>query len=197
MSVDPIDALGLRERKKLETRRALVSVTLELFAERGLNTTTVRAETLTASASHEARAVHLCGLSWVGAGEGCRFANSLLTAAPEPRRQRPRHELDSTSTGMPIGPRRDGVGRRHSGAVVRAQIRPKRRSARAAWMPQGRRVRPPCRLQNSRAAGAAGLYPARRLRNQLVQGLPPALAGCRPRGRGRVPRRKALDEQRR
>ena len=72
MSVDLNDALGLRERKKLETRRALVSVTLELSAERGLNTTTVRAETLTASASNEARAVHLRGLSWGGAGEGCR-----------------------------------------------------------------------------------------------------------------------------
>ena len=66
MSVDLNDALGLRERKKLETRRALVSVTLELFAERRLNTTTVRAETLTASASNEASAVHLSGLSWVG-----------------------------------------------------------------------------------------------------------------------------------
>ena len=69
MSVDLIDAVGLRERKKLETRRALVSVTLELFAERGLNTTTVRGETLTASASNEARAVHLCGRS--GSGGRC------------------------------------------------------------------------------------------------------------------------------
>ena len=98
--MDLIDALGLRERKNLETRRALVSVTLELFAERGLNTMTVRAEKLTASASNEARTVHLCGLSWVGAGEGCRFASSLLTAAPEPRRQRLRRELDSASTGF-------------------------------------------------------------------------------------------------
>ena len=99
MSVDLIDALGLRERKKLETRRALVSVTLELFTELGLKTTTVRAETLTASASNEDQ--HGSPL-WTQLGRGV-IADTLLTPAPEPRRQRPRRELDSTSTGMPIG----------------------------------------------------------------------------------------------
>lgn len=71
MSVDLIDALGLRERKKLETRLALVSVTLELFAERASYHDGAR-RNVDRLRLHEASAVHLCGLSWVGAGEGSR-----------------------------------------------------------------------------------------------------------------------------
>ena len=38
---DTLDELGRRERKKLETRRALVDAALELFSERGVDGTTV------------------------------------------------------------------------------------------------------------------------------------------------------------
>ncbi len=41
MPTDTLDELGRRERKKIETRRALVDAALELFTERGVEATTV------------------------------------------------------------------------------------------------------------------------------------------------------------
>ena len=81
MSVDLIDALGLRERRKLETRRALVSVTLGLFAERGLQYCDGARRDVDRLRLQQARAVHLCGLSWVGAGGGALFRQLLANGS--------------------------------------------------------------------------------------------------------------------
>src|SRR5262245_18169118 len=52
----PLADLGLRERKKLETRRALVAAALELFSARGVDATTL--EDIAAALNVSARTFH-------------------------------------------------------------------------------------------------------------------------------------------